>query len=347
MRFATSCVAGMACLLFAASSYATVNTKSASHPVVKDPTSQPVPNPIHINQGGDTIASALPIPSIPFMDTGTTAGYVADYTSTCVYDAGAPDVVYSYSPAADGTFSVSLCGSLYDTGLYVWQDTQGNEVACNDDFCGLQSQVNVPGLAGHTYYIVVDGYSTSSGSYTIDVEPPCQVTCPAGSLLEGEPICGDNYYDSYNGGCNSSPPVFSILPTPTVGHDVTVCGHYGGFLYNGLSYRDTDWYQITLPQAASIGWSVLGEAQTLIGIINGNNGCPISTFYTYTYGTACPTPLSVSASVSAGNWWLWVGTLSFGSAAGPCTQNYTGTASSNLTIAVEPTTWGQVKNMYK
>ena len=38
-----------------------------------------------------------------------------------------------------------------------------NELACNDDFCGLQSEIdNIPVLAGQTYCFAVDGYAGGS-----------------------------------------------------------------------------------------------------------------------------------------------------------------------------------------
>jgi len=355
MRLATSCFAGMALLVCATGALALVpNPKAVSTPqqIHKEGSALSVPAPIHIDQGGDTIASALPIGSVPFADSGTTAGYVDNYLPTCGFAGGAPDVVYSLSPAAAGEYHIHLCGSSFDTEVYVYADVEGNVVGCNDDSCGLQSELAVTMAVGHTYYIIVDGYSNYSGAYQITVDPPlppCVVTCPPGGLLEGEPTCGDNYYDSYNGGCNSVPPVFSALPFPGQGSPITVCGEYGGFFYAGLSYRDTDWYQVTVPTVCGtpvLTWTVRGETDTLCGIINGNSGCPISTFYAYAYGAKC-TDLTASAAVSPGTWWLWAGTLNFGTVAGPCGQHYNGTLSSNCQIAVEPSTWGSIKNMYK
>jgi hypothetical protein len=228
---------------------------------------------------------------------------------------------------------------------------QGNVIGCNDDSCGLQSQLFVPVTVGHTYYIVVDGYSNSFGAYQIEILTivgPCTVPCPPGSLLEGEPVCADNYYDSYNGGCNSAPPVFSPLPLPVQDGSETVCGTYGGFIYAGLSYRDTDWYEIVVPAPGDcvINWTVRGETDTLCGIINGNVGCPVTSFYAYAYGAKC-TDLTASATVSAGTWWLWAGTLNFGYTAGPCGQRYNATLTSNCPVAVEPATWGSIKNRYR
>jgi len=348
LRIAASCFVGAGLLLLATGAFASTPTpKSVANPsgLVKG-AAVSVPTPIHVDQGGDTVASALPIASLPFTDDGTTAGYVDNYAPNCGFAGGAPDVVYSLVPTTSGDLAIHLCGSAFDTELYVYQDTAGNIIGCNDDHCGLQSELTVPVLAGHTYYVIVDGYYNNSGAYHVAVDaiqPPCTVPCPAGAMVEGEPVCSDNYYDSFNGGCNSVPPVFEVLPFTLV----TVCGTYGGFLYSGLSYRDTDWYEIHIPTSQTVTWTAIGETDTLIGIINGNAGCPVTSFYAYSYGAKC-TNLTASALLSRGTWWLWVGTLNYGSAAGPCGQHYTARLLGiPPPVAVEPTSWGDLKSLYR
>src|SRR5512143_165668 len=56
--------------------------------------------------GGDTIETATVIPSLPYADSGATCGYVQNY-SDCVYNAGAPDVVYAYTAIIAGLLTVS------------------------------------------------------------------------------------------------------------------------------------------------------------------------------------------------------------------------------------------------
>jgi len=119
---------------------------------------------------GDSCASAIPITILPYSDRGSTTSFSNDYDEDCRYN-GAPDVVYSLTPTGDGSVDVSLCGSSYDTLLYVYEATCGGSlVACNDDSCGLQSFAgSVPLSGGTTYYIVVDGWGNSGGDYVIDV----------------------------------------------------------------------------------------------------------------------------------------------------------------------------------
>jgi uncharacterized protein YegL len=124
----------------------------------------------HLDQGGEDCASATLISSLPYSDTGTTVGFANDYDGGCV-GSGAPDVVYAYTPATAQVVNVSLCGSSYDTGLYIFEGScAGSPIACNDDFCGVQSEVdNVTLTAGTTYYIVVDGFASEAGDYALNI----------------------------------------------------------------------------------------------------------------------------------------------------------------------------------
>jgi uncharacterized protein YegL len=132
---------------------------------------QPRVHSHHLDQGGDNCASATVIASLPYSDAGTTIGYADDY-GDCV-GTGSPDVVYAYTPAVNQTANVSLCGSTYDTGLLIYAGScAGSPIACNDDFCGFQSEVdNVALSAGTTYYIVVDGFGGDAGDYTLNITP--------------------------------------------------------------------------------------------------------------------------------------------------------------------------------
>ncbi len=162
-------------------------------------------------QGGDTIADAFHIPSLPFDDTGTTAGYADDYAAMCPYGNQAPDVVYELVPTVSESIDIDLCGSGYDTLILVF-DENLSLVACNDDYyfeeepCGVYVSfvANLPVVAGETYYIMVDGYGSSFGDYQLRVEAHlgCLATCLPGEAPEGEPplqndqpnACNDDYY---------------------------------------------------------------------------------------------------------------------------------------------------------
>jgi hypothetical protein len=131
-------------------------------------------------QGGEDFSQATVIESLPFGDSGTTAGASNDYSPGCGFSS-APDLVYRYTPDQDITIDVDLCGSGYDTILSVFANDNTTLVGCNDDACGGQSRLEFLELsAGDTYYFLVDGYGSASGAYQLAVvenllPSPCEV----------------------------------------------------------------------------------------------------------------------------------------------------------------------------
>lgn len=231
--------------------------------------SPPAPDPMVIRQGGDTIADALVIDGLPFETTGTTVGYTDDYDEVCPYeDSVAPDVVYAYTPGADIVVDIDLCGSSYDTKLYVY-DEHGNIVACNDDAyggepCGLYvSALEAVTLGfGLAHYIVIDGYGDAAGEYVLAMREhvPCELDCPDGYVPEGEPPLVDGYRDEYNSGCNGHDVgyPFQELYGDASG-ELRFCGVSGWFRYSATTYRDTDWFILTFDTTETI--TVTGDAE--------------------------------------------------------------------------------------
>jgi hypothetical protein len=300
--------------------------------------------------GGETFATATVIPSLPYSDVGNTCGHTDDVFPPCAF-AGistAPDVVYTYTPTTDQCVNMVLCNSSYDTILHVY-DQGFNLVDCNDDFCGLQSTLqNVPLVGGVKYYIVVDGYSVSCGDYQLDVTacpPPCSSSCPPGAIAENEPSCGPDYNDVTNGGCNSTPPVFTNLECNELG--VQVCGTYGTYTFQGSSFRDTDWYQFTCETAKAVNFCVCGSQPTQIAILDANQGCDLTTLVC---GSEFGDPgqlVCCNAVLPAGTYWLFVGTDGFSGI--PCGSPYLLTLD-GLTcppVATTPASWTHMKSIYR
>ncbi len=180
------------CLLIPAGA-AMASTSSSPAPRPKDSGMPFVNPPLRIT--GDTVADPFSLTPLPCTVTGTTASFANDYDEACPYTGStAPDVVYRYNAETPLVFCVDLCHSGYDTKVYVYQDavTPGLPIACNDDYyfappCYLYTSFlgNVPASAGHTYYIVIDGYGSASGAYTCTVTngcyvPPLGACCDAG-----------------------------------------------------------------------------------------------------------------------------------------------------------------------
>lgn len=113
-----------------------------------------------------------------------------------------PERGFVWTPAITGTATISTCGSSFNTVLYVRQATcvSGPEVACNDQFCGNQSQVSLTVQAGIPYYIIVDGYAPSSaGSGVLTVTPP---TGCGDAITNGSEECDDGNADPADGCTN-------------------------------------------------------------------------------------------------------------------------------------------------
>lgn len=297
-------------------------------------------------EGGEGFGDALVIPSLPYSDTGATCDNFDDITLPCAASS-APDVVYSYTAAAAGVINVSLCGSGYDTALGIY-DAGFSNMFCNDDFCGLQSEIDgINVVAGQTIYIVIDGFSTSCGSYTLYVsrDEPCIVDCPTGAQQENEPDCYDNYYDTTNGGCNSTG--WSLV-CPQDGANAVFCGTGGTYLYNGFSYRDTDWI-IAYGTGGTLTGTVRAEFPVQFIFIYGTDCNNLG--YDITSGAACQ-DVSLSRNVAAGvPVWFWVGANQFNGI--PCGSNYTLTVSGLGTgDGCEPSpvldkSWGEIKGLYR
>jgi len=204
-------------------------------------------------EGGEDIATAIPIDSFPFADTGATCDNLDDYDEACPFGGStSPDVVYSLVPSYDMFLDVDLCWSDYDTKVYLY-DAGLDLIACNDDYyvdppCGEFTSFlwAVPVLADSTYYIVVDGFGGDCGNYEIEIDQffPSFVFCPECVPTEGEPSLVTDYVDEYNGGCLSSPQVFQELEVQGE-MCASLCGVSGWYLVDGLSYRDTDWFKVT------------------------------------------------------------------------------------------------------
>jgi hypothetical protein len=155
-------------------------------------------------EGGDEPSSAVAITALPYNDSGDTSDNTA-------FMGGAPDVFYTFTPATETIVNIELCGSSFDTKLYLF-DGAGSQVGYNDDACGLQSALyNMALNAGETYLIAVTGYGSASGAYVISVtavgapEPNsfCDLLSEASSELTGDTCDGENLVDgltcaSYN-----------------------------------------------------------------------------------------------------------------------------------------------------
>ncbi len=118
---------------------------------------------------GDNQLDAIPVPSYPYTDTGSTANCYNNFS--LVYNS--PDVFYlAVLDTLKDSLKVSLCGSDFDTHLAI-QDMDGNVIYYNDDAiggCSPQSEILFPTEGLDSLYIVVEGWGNYTGTYIINID---------------------------------------------------------------------------------------------------------------------------------------------------------------------------------
>ncbi|MBL8900665.1 MAG: PKD domain-containing protein [Planctomycetes bacterium] len=85
--------------------------------------------------------------------------------------AGGSDLWFSYTTANAGTLVLDTCGSSYDTTIEAFSGTCGalTSLICNDDACGLQSNIQFPVSAAQVVIFRVGGFGGAQGSFVINV----------------------------------------------------------------------------------------------------------------------------------------------------------------------------------
>lgn len=214
-----------------------------------------------LDQGGDDCLTATDISGmlLPLVMTGTTEGYVNNFsvlglgplapecwsgyyseTQSC----GGPDVCYNFTAPLTANYRLTLCGSLFDTGLLIYNFTCPTNpinpldfICGNDDLCGVHSEIpSLPLFAGQTVLIVVDGWGAGFGSYQLMISetppPPPNDDCflaldlPIPSTVSGSTIGASSDDVIPCGTTISAPGVwYSVFGT---GNELTAstCGGY-------------------------------------------------------------------------------------------------------------------------
>jgi len=294
--------------------------------------------PLSPLQGGENIATAFVLSgTLPITSSGTTAGYLNDYNENCPYTGStAPDVVYAYTPPSNVIVDIDLCGSSYDTKVFVYENaaTPGSPFACNDDFytsstdpCGqyVSKIVQASLIGGNTYYIVIDGYGGSDfGPYNLTITqytppPPCvwgvDIVAPPGSIAESE-TCGTDA----NGGCNMAAGTETWEPVPSTG------GTISGTMWADLSSRDTDWFQLVVTQSSTVTLTANADQLIVFGYITGTftPGSPTCAAVTGILPASNAGPCNQSlinmGVLNPGTYWFFVGMTVF--TGFPCTNHY-------------------------
>jgi len=185
---------------------------------------------------------------------------------------------YYFSASAGTMYDFSLCANSEDSYLTIYNSLWNVNQATADDngpYCtGFPASISWVAPATATYIIVVSGYNCSgfenAGTLAYNRHEITPVVCPSlVTIQENEPDCYNGYTDFTNGGCNSAPEAYTEL---TACHDV-VCGKSGTYTVGGASYRDTDWYRLTLSGPATLNVKAVADFPLQLMVIDLKNGC--------------------------------------------------------------------------
>ncbi len=171
----------------------------------------------------DNCASATPIGDVSGLAFSTLYASI-DGPGGFIYS---PNIWYCYTASLTGVATATLCGSMFDTKIRVWNGCTcppTSLLAQNDDGCSgyptgntYASKLSFDVIAGQTYLIEVGGYSPSQmgdGTMTItSIVPPigdaCAVPIVVGMSPSALPFTIANQYtcgrsDNYNSTCLGS-----------------------------------------------------------------------------------------------------------------------------------------------
>lgn len=163
----------------------------------------------------------------------TTAATTSAPAWTCAL--GGSDLWYTYTAANSNDIVLSLCGSGYDTAIEVFSGNCGALVleVCNDDSCGLQSEVTVGNLsAGDVITFRIGGFNAATGAGTLTVSeqmPPPPV--PAN--------CVESIFASNNGGSPGGAVYFDLTTVSGASIDSLLTNYSAAGLPVGIEVYTT------------------------------------------------------------------------------------------------------------
>lgn len=252
------------------------------------------------------------IPSLPYMDNGTTVGRANNYSANECGGQNAPDVIYSLTVPTTQNIVAKLTNEegphFRELFLRSGPTCPGTNVECNLGSNGYGASLAFQALAGVTYYLVVDDQSTRSSAYTLNVFPVCEVIAQPGDLLDCAPEIPGTPHQSNdcNGGCYNE--IWGGTPTfqaYTIGQ--TIFGRM--FTFDGTQpFSDRDWFRFNLAQTCSLAATVTAEFPWQIHL---KPALCQPTYYYYYTGPACSTTTDVDRGspfyiLPAGNYEMWI-----------------------------------------
>ncbi len=197
-----------------------------------------------------------------------------------------PNIWYCYTASFSGDVTVSLCGSMYDTMLAIYDGcgcypSLGDMIECNDEGCdppSHASEITFTAIAGNQYLIEVGGYESDSGRGVITIS------------AAGQPS-PDN--------CADAPPIGNVTNMP---FDTTSATFDGP----GLCMTSPNiWYCYTAPCTDDVTVSLCGSSfDTVLAVYDGCGCYPTSTRLLGCNDDSCGQQSEITFSAVTGNQYL-------------------------------------------
>jgi len=170
---------------------------------------------------------------------GTTVGATRDGSASCGSSSTTVDVWYRFTAYSSGTLTVDTCAAAsYNTVLSIHSGCPGttaNQIACNDNSnnCGpgsTRSYLSISATEGSSYYIRVSGNNGATGTFTLTVNGPGDLTPPTPNPME---FSTPPYADS-----TTSIRMIAALATDAISPPVQ---YFFDFVSGGSGGNDSAW----------------------------------------------------------------------------------------------------------
>jgi hypothetical protein len=265
-------------------------------------------------QPNDECTGAVVINTFPQTVYGTTKYATVDCPSVMGWNAVwyRFDVPYPYN-----NVSVDFCAwetyGIWEIGVVLYDECDPdcpNYIAaassqwaeCPGGFWNPQIKwTYLPGPASYWFPVYLGMPYDFGFTVSVDSSGPCDMVCPPGAMLEGEPTCYDGYIDNNNGGCNWETSIFQ-----NIGCNTTICGTSGVYWFGSDKYRDTDWFRVKTVDGV-LTFSCVAEFPVQIILYDAGLEDCISYMYLDGQQAAKCDTATISTWVPAGVYWLWVG----------------------------------------
>ncbi len=194
-----------------------------------------------------------------------------DWTPTCEIDGYFNEIGAIYMPDCSCNSHVNLncrwqsCPEPYDPVI---------------SFPVMSSAAPIAGPAMIYYPVNPDRQTIFRFIVDVTEAASCDLECPPDGIPEGEPDCGPNYVDNYNGGCESYPNVFQSVEAGDI-----ICGTSGTYMVGDTLYRDTDWYELTTTDHRVIQIKAIADFPLELYILDAV--CPTPTILASAVGQPC------------------------------------------------------------